>query len=203
MSSTAALRVALQTYLEKLQNRNQELRSRAYSTTEYHECIVKPESHANRSYRAMTLANGLRVILAHDDSCDKAAAALAVGVGKLQEPKHIAGLAHFCEHMLFLGTAKYPKEGAYKEFIKKNGGKNNASTSDIVTCYQFDVAPDFLEPTLDMFAQFFIAPIFNQSATDREINAVDSEHSMRITNDWRRGYARLLLDANPNHPIHW
>lgn len=105
--------------------------------------------------------------------------------------------------MLFLGTEKYKDEGEYKQFIKKHGGKNNASTSDIVTCYQFDVAPDYLEPTLDMFAQFFISPMFYPSATDREINAVDSEHSMRITNDWRRTYARLLLDANPKHPMHW
>ena len=43
--------------------------------------------------------------------------------------------------MLFLGTEKYPEEGDYKLFVKKHGGKNNASTSDIVTCYQFDVAP--------------------------------------------------------------
>ena len=95
--------------------------------------------------------------------------------------------------MLFLGTEKYPEAGDYKLFVKKHGGKNNASTSDIVTCYQFDVAPgaavarlvrcvissylDYLEPTLDRFAQFFISPTFYPDSTDREINAVDSEVS--------------------------
>jgi insulysin len=94
-------------------------------------------------------------------------------------------------------------EGGYKEHVKKFGGQNNASTSDQLTCYQFDVSPAELDSTLDRFAQFFISPLFTRSAVDREINAVDSEHSMRITNDSRRCLATLLADANPDHPLHW
>jgi insulysin len=164
--------------------------------------VEKPETH-KRDYRYLLLDNGMQAVIAHDPKCDKASAAMAVDVGKLLEPKELAGLAHFCEHMLFLGTTKYPEEGEYKQFIKLHGGRNNASTSDTYTCYQFDVAPDGFAGTLDRFAQFFISPLFTPSATEREINAIESEHSMRITNDFRRQLALLLVDANPAHPLHW
>ena len=45
---------------------------------------------------------------------DQAAAALNVRVGHFSDPDNIPGLAHFCEHMLFLGTDKYPEEGSYQ-----------------------------------------------------------------------------------------
>lgn len=165
--------------------------------------LEKPDSHRRRTYELLRLPNGLHAILASDPDCDKAAAALAVGVGRLHEPKSMPGLAHFCEHMLFLGTESFPEEAEYKRFIKQHGGKCNASTGDSTTCYAFDVAPPHLAGALDRFSSFFLTPLFTPSATDREINAVDSEHTMRITDDGRRSYATLLLDANPDHPWHW
>lgn len=165
--------------------------------------IEKPDSHSHRSYQHVELANGLQVILASDPACDKAAAALCVGIGRLHEPKDMPGLAHFCEHMLFLGTERFPDEAEYKRFVNGHGGHCNASTGDAQTCYAFDIAPKSLRGALDRFSQFFVAPLFTESATERELNAVDSEHSMRITDDGRRRYATYLLDANPAHPLHW
>jgi len=165
--------------------------------------IEKPETHRNRTYQHITLENGLQAVLASDPTCDKASGALCVGVGRLHEPKALPGLAHFCEHMLFLGTERFPDEAEYKRYVKRHGGTCNASTSDTQTCYAFDVAPPNLAGVLDRFSQFFVAPLFTPSATEREIDAVDSEHSMRITDDGRRSYATLLLDANPAHPLHW
>ena len=48
------------------------------------------------------------------------------------------------------------------------------------TNYYFDVAPDHLEGALDRFSQFFLAPLFTESATDREVNAVNSEHEKNV-----------------------
>ena len=54
------------------------------------------------------------------------------------------------------------------------------------TNYYFDVSKDFLEGGLDRFAQFFINPLFNEGSTDRELQAVDSEHAKNLQNDaWR------------------
>jgi len=57
-----------------------------------------------RDFRALRLANGLEVLLVFDPLADGAAAALDVHVGHYSDPPAFPGLAHFCEHMLFLGT---------------------------------------------------------------------------------------------------
>ena len=40
-----------------------------------------------------------------------------VRVGSLSDPTDIPGLAHFCEHMLFYASEKYPEEDAYSRFL--------------------------------------------------------------------------------------
>lgn len=141
-----------------------------------------------REYKALTLTNGMRVLLISDPSSVRSAAALDVHVGSFSDPSDIPGLAHFCEHMLFLGTTKYPKEDAYSSFLSSHGGSSNAYTSSEDTCYYFDINADYLDPALDRFSQFFISPLFTPNATSRELNAVDSEHSKNINNDAFRIY---------------
>jgi insulysin len=45
------------------------------------------------------------------------------------------------------------------------------------------VNADQLQPALDRFTQFFAAPLFSESATGRELNAIDSEHAKNINSD--------------------
>ena len=89
-------------------------------------------------------------------------------------------MAHFTEHMLFLGTEKYPDENSYSSFLQKHGGHSNAYTAGESTNYYFDVVHNHLEEALDRFSQFFVAPLFTESATDRERNAIESEHSKNL-----------------------
>lgn len=72
-----------------------------------YENITKSEDD-DRLYRGLELENGMRVLLVSDPSTERSAASLSVGVGHMSDPDHIPGLAHFLEHMLFLGTEKYP-----------------------------------------------------------------------------------------------
>lgn len=94
----------------------------------------------------------------------------------MSDPESLPGLAHFCEHMLFLGTEKYPNENDYTTYLSQSGGSSNAATYPLMTKYHFYVAPDKLDGALDRFAQFFIAPLFTPSATEREINAVSERN---------------------------
>ena len=57
------------------------------------------------------------------------AASVSVHAGASSDPRGLPGLAHFCEHMCFLGSKAYPKENEYKQFLAQHGGKSNASTS--------------------------------------------------------------------------
>ena len=117
------------------------------------------------------------------------------------DPNDLPGLAHFCEHMLFLGTEKYPVENEYPRFLSEHGGSSNAYTSSDHTNYFFDVVPVQLSGALDRFAQFFLKPLFTESATEREVNAVDSEHVKNVANDgWRLSQLERST-SNPNHPF--
>lgn len=117
----------------------------------------------------------------------------------MKDPKEIPGLAHFCEHMLFLGTEKYTEENAYTAFLRQHGGTCNACTRRESTNYYFDVSSENLSGALDRFAQFFLCPLFTQSATEREINAVNSENDKNLKLDaWRIQMLKQSL-GNPMH----
>ena len=82
----------------------------------------------------------MKIILVHDIDAVKSAICTTVGCGNLLDPQgdengvgQINGLAHFCEHMLFMGTKKFPDDGYYTKFIKTNGGMANASTAEDYT----------------------------------------------------------------------
>ncbi|CAI2365515.1 unnamed protein product [Moneuplotes crassus] len=137
-------------------------------------------------YKFLKLKNNLSCILVSDQEADKSSVCLSVEVGSVIESKDWQGLAHFCEHMLFLGTEKYPSESYYSKFITEHGGSKNAATSFTNTYYYFDVANDHLEEATDIFSQFFKQPLFDESCVDREINAVDSEFRKNYQNDYRK-----------------
>ena len=147
--------------------------------------------------------HGLDVLLIHDATTDKASAACDVHIGQLCDPPTLPGLAHFCEHMVFIGNEKYPTENAYDQFLHTHGGSSNAFTDLEHTCYYFDVQANCLEGALDRFAQCLISPLFTPSALEREIQAVDSEHAKNLQQDlWRTHQLikhRLLLPSS-THP---
>ena len=153
-----------------------------------------------REYRCITLSNKMRIALISDPKADKAAAALTVKVGHMSDPWELPGLAHFCEHMCFLGSEKYPDESEYKRFVKKCGGTTNASTSAERTTYHFSLNHEHLHGALDIFSGFFTCPLFTESATEREVHAVDAENSKNLQNDGRRLFQLLKAAADPAHP---
>ena len=144
------------------------------------EQIVIKSPNDPRSYRHKTLPNGLRLLLISDPSADKSAAALVAFRGSFHDPEDRPGLAHFLEHMLFIGTEKYPEPDGYFAFVEKHGGGSNAYTAPDHTNYFFDIQPEYFREGLDRFAHFFIAPLLDKAYVDREKNAVHSEYQMQI-----------------------
>ena len=123
--------------------------------------LAEPEkSPADKKlYRAVELDNGIKVLLISKptEEGEKVASAVSMVVegkfeiwffsylqkrfiqsekaGSMHEPRGIAGLAHFCEHLVFMGSEKYPDENAFDNFVSKYGGYSNASTHDDFTRY--------------------------------------------------------------------
>ena len=152
-----------------------------------------------RKYRALRLQNGVTALLTQDSQSKHFAAAVTVDAGASSDPRALPGLAHFTEHMCFLGSKRYPEENEYKHFLAQHGGKSNASTSMSHTTYQFDILAEFGEHALDIFSNFFVSPLFSRSGTGREVQAVDSENSKNLVSDGRRRLQVLKALADKDH----
>uniref|UniRef100_G3SN96 Nardilysin n=1 Tax=Loxodonta africana TaxID=9785 RepID=G3SN96_LOXAF len=129
------------------------------------------------------------------------AAALCVGIGSFADPDDLPGLAHFLEHMVFMGSLKYPDENGFDAFLKKHGGSDNASTDCERTVFQFDVQRKYFKEALDRWAQFFIHPLMIRDAIDREVEAVDSEYQLARPSDANRKEMLFGSLARPGHPM--
>ncbi|OJJ43998.1 hypothetical protein ASPZODRAFT_18773 [Penicilliopsis zonata CBS 506.65] len=103
------------------------------------ENLEKPELD-DRSYRVIRLPNKLEALLVHDPDTDKASAAVNVNVGNFSDYDDMPGIAHAVEHLLFMGTEKYPKENAYNQYLAAHSGSSNAYTAATETNYFFEVA---------------------------------------------------------------
>ncbi len=88
--------------------------------------VVSPNDE--RAFTVVTLTNGLQTLLVSDPEADKAAAAADVGSGSWKDPPTVEGLAHFTEHMLFLGTVRFPEPDGYQRYLSAHGGFSNAYT---------------------------------------------------------------------------
>ena len=165
---------------------------------------IEPRQSPNddRAYRYLRLPNQMQVLLVSDPETDKSAAALAVYRGSFHETNDRPGLAHFLEHMLFIGTRKYPEVDTFQQFITGNGGSSNAYTALDHTNYFFDIQNSGFPEGLDRFAHFFIDPLLSPEYVEREKNAVHSEYQMQIKDDGWRGYSVSKRALNPEHPGH-
>lgn len=155
----------------------------------------------DRKTAKMILSNGVRGVVISDPQTPVTGAALSVEAGSWMDGKY-DGTAHFLEHMLFLGTKKYPNEYDYERYIYDSNGQLNGYTASDHSLYFFtSVTPAAFDGALDRFARFFYEPLFNESCVEREMNAVDEEYRKNIEQDgWRVLHVRKEL-ADPSHPF--
>jgi insulysin len=142
---------------------------------------IEKSNNDKREYTYFTLDNKLQCLIIKDNDESMCGACLNIEVGSMLET--VDGLAHFLEHMVFMGSKKYPQSNDFMGSINKSGGETNASTSNTFTNYYFTISPDKYLETLDKFSQFFIDPLLNQVYIDKEINAVNSESMKNVLDD--------------------
>ncbi|WP_323744715.1 insulinase family protein [Pseudoalteromonas sp. PPB1] len=162
---------------------------------------MKLSNNDKRNYRHLTLDNGLKVLLVEDTSSNKAAASLAINVGHFDDPQSRQGMAHFVEHMLFLGTQSFPVRGEFSQFVSHAGGQSNAWTGTEHSCYFFDCRAALFAEALQRFSEFFYAPLFSEEALQDERNAIDSEFNLKVKDDNRRIIQVHKETVNPAHPF--
>ena len=149
------------------------------------------------------LSNGMKVLLVEVPKAPVATVQVWYKVGSRNEVMGRAGLSHMLEHMMFKGTAKYPK-GSFSRLIRKNGGIDNAFTSQDFTAYFENFAADRVELALEMEAdrmQGLLLDI-NELKTEREV--VKEERRLRTEDDPQGALVEALFaQAYLSHPYHW
>src|SRR5204863_412801 len=83
-----------------------------------------PLAEAPAPVTAVTLDNGLRVLLLEDHRSPIVSLQLWYRVGSRNEARGATGIAHFLEHLMFRGTPTNPP-GAYARIVERNGGQDN------------------------------------------------------------------------------
>ncbi len=153
-----------------------------------------------RTFRTFKLDNELQVLLISDPELNKSAAAMCVSAGSMQDPPDKLGVAHYLEHLLFLGTKKYPDPNSYSKYLQANQGYSNAYTAREYTNYFFEVNHDAYEGALDRFSRFFTEPKFDPDFVLRELNAVNSEHQKNLLDDGWRTRQLARAEMKKGHP---
>jgi len=150
-------------------------------------------------YLSLKLENGLEVLLIQSEH-PRAGVTLDLRVGSADNPPEFPGLAHFLEHMLFLGTKKYPEPEGYQTFIRVNGGSYNASTGLDHTNYYFSIDAQKLPQAMDRLARFFIAPLFTRAYVDRELEIIEAEYRRSLDSEGRSLFFATTRLYNQEHP---
>lgn len=130
-----------------------------------------------------------------------AACCILVGAGSASDPAVCPGLAHFLEHLLFMGSAKYPGENEYESYVSKHGGSDNAWTEWEYTAYSLEIPANALWGAVDRLAQFFVAPLLLASAVDRELQSIESEFMLHKNSDSTRRQQLLCSCSCREHPM--
>ncbi|MBV6471411.1 MAG: putative zinc protease [Nitrospirae bacterium] len=153
--------------------------------------------------KEFTLSNDMKVILVEVPKAPVATVQVWYKVGSRNEVMGRAGLSHMLEHMMFKGTAKYPK-GTFSRLVRKNGGMDNAFTSQDFTAYFENLAADRVSLALELEADRMQGLILdaNEFKTEREV--VKEERRLRNEDDPQGALVEALFaQAFMSHPYHW
>ncbi|WP_413691986.1 insulinase family protein [Pseudoalteromonas sp. KJ10-2] len=154
-----------------------------------------------RQYQVIRLANQLEVLLISDPDLKNSAASLSVPIGSMHNPDSQLGLAHYLEHMLFLGSKRYPVINEYSKFMSQNGGYTNAYTAQDATVYGFEVNDSAFSEALDRLGDVMSEPLLDEKYAEKERHTVNAENETYVDNDMRKLYALQRYSLNPEHPM--
>jgi coenzyme PQQ biosynthesis probable peptidase PqqF len=123
-----------------------------------------------------TLANGLRVTLRHVPGLKRSAAVLRVTAGSHDVPLAWPGLAHFLEHLLFLGTERFPAAEGLMAYVQSHGGQVNASTRERTTDFFFELPVRVFSGGLERLSDMLAHPRMNLDDQLREREVLQAEY---------------------------
>jgi len=151
------------------------------------------------TFQQHRLANGLTIIAEVDPNAHTAAAGFYVKTGARDEATPVMGVSHFLEHMMFKGTEKVSADELNRRF-DEIGARNNAFTSNEMTCFYAHVLPEYLESGMDMLGQM-MRPALRQADFDMEKGVILEEIAMYKDNPFWVLYEATLEKHFGTHPL--
>jgi coenzyme PQQ biosynthesis probable peptidase PqqF len=148
-----------------------------------------------------TLANGLRVTLRHAPNLKRCAAALRVAAGSHDVPLAWPGLAHFLEHLLFLGTDRFPAGQGLMAYVQSHGGQVNARTSERTTDYFFELPPQAFAGGLERLSDMLAHPRMNPDDQLREREVLHAEYVAWSQDPTAQQQFALFNGLSQAHPL--
>ncbi|QZD70734.1 pyrroloquinoline quinone biosynthesis protein PqqF [Pseudomonas sp. 3-2] len=148
-----------------------------------------------------TLANGLRVTLRHVPGLKRSAAALRVAAGSHDVPLAWPGLAHFLEHLLFLGTERFPAQQGLMAYVQGHGGQVNASTRERTTDFFFELPPASFSAGLERLSDMLAHPRMNPDDQLREREVLQAEFVAWTQDAAAQQKEALFEGLSAEHPL--
>ncbi len=145
------------------------------------------------------LKNGLDIITEVNPEAQSVAIGFMVKTGSRDESAAVYGVSHFLEHMMFKGTARRSSADVNREFDAM-GARNNAFTSNEVTCYWAHILPEFLPAAVDLLADM-MRPALRVEDFDMEKKVILEEIALYLDRPAHVLYEAIMEDHFRRHPL--
>src|SRR5438477_10839970 len=151
------------------------------------------------TFKQAQLSNGLEIVAETNDAAHSIAVGFMVKTGSRDESPAVSGVSHFLEHMMFKGTAKRNSQQVNEEFDQM-GAKNNAFTSNEVTCYWAQVLPEFTERTLELLSDM-MRPALRPADFNMEKKVILEEIALYLDRPSHVLFEAVMAEHFAKHPM--
>lgn len=149
----------------------------------------------------LTTRNGLTLSARHAPRLKRSAAYLRVAAGSHDVPADWPGLAHFLEHLLFLGTERFPAAQGLMAYVQQHGGHINARTSERHTDFFFELPPEAFAGGLDRLCDMLAHPRLHPDDQRREREVLHAEFIAWAREPSAQRELQRLQPLNAAHPL--
>lgn len=144
--------------------------------------VLSPATAAVFSPETFTMKNGMQVVVVTNHRVPVVTHMVWYRVGAMDEPPGKSGLAHYLEHLMFKGTESL-KPGEFSQIVARNGGRENAFTSQDYTGYFQSVAVDRLPLMMKIEADRMTGLVLDDEIIEPERAVVIEERRSRVDNN--------------------
>ncbi len=157
----------------------------------------------NIPFKRIVLPNGMRLVLVSKPDSLATTITVSVEAGSKYETKDKNGLSHFLEHMCFKGTKKRPRAIDISSELDGMGANFNAFTSQEMTSYYIKARNESLDKVMDVIADMYLNPVFNENEIEKERGVIIEEINMYEDTPRRRVQELFMTLVYGDQPAGW